>query len=233
VARLGEFDVTLSPQGWFDVTYANPENGFFDKDAVGTSTLYFMPAGIAGSEQIGACSFGILTSPVGGETPEKFVGSITTSAVLSGVNTGDASAGSLGWRLSPIGISTPEAFVSGVASDASPSGVTMLDTGSGSISTYFYPVGIGVPEAFVETFAALVQLAGIHAQESGMVAVQFSAGPSGIGAVEQAGPFTAMGFAYLAGVDNEQSWGGQLTLVMPVSSAGKTQQLWIGLRFGF
>jgi len=35
VARLGNFDVTLSRGGWFDITTADPLNGWFDKVAVG------------------------------------------------------------------------------------------------------------------------------------------------------------------------------------------------------
>ena len=37
MALLGEFDVSLNPQGWFDTNAANPANGFFDDDLVGAS----------------------------------------------------------------------------------------------------------------------------------------------------------------------------------------------------
>jgi hypothetical protein len=35
VARVGNFDAELNPQGWFDETFADPLNGWFDDTAIG------------------------------------------------------------------------------------------------------------------------------------------------------------------------------------------------------
>lgn len=49
MARIGNFDVTLNKQGWFDIDSADPLNGWFDDTAVGAtgaSTINVQPPGI-------------------------------------------------------------------------------------------------------------------------------------------------------------------------------------------
>jgi hypothetical protein len=46
MARIGNWDVSLNKQGWFDITLADPLNGWFDKTAVGFEGFTISPPGI-------------------------------------------------------------------------------------------------------------------------------------------------------------------------------------------
>ena len=55
MARIGNWDVTLNKQGWFDTTSADPLNGWFDKTAIGAQSIdiTIQPPGIPSAEAQG------------------------------------------------------------------------------------------------------------------------------------------------------------------------------------
>jgi len=195
MARIGNFDVTLNRQGWFDINAADPRNGQFDKVAIGVEgAIELQPPGIPSASQV-ASGFVIQIVSAAGIPSASVQGAPFVAVIVE--PPGIASASIVGPAenaivIRPVGISSAEVVAPADVSESLrlPGIPSASEVAPSEVSGALEPPGIPTPsEVAAGEIAAGISPPGIpSASEVSSGETAQNASPPGIPSAEVVAP---------------------------------------------